>query len=259
MKNILIPILAGLITLSSCTTDSEWNRGATGAAVGSMFGSLIGDIVGGYHGSTVGALMGGAAGAAVGVASARNQERERRESYEQRYNNRHANDNYGYDSYSNDNYGYDNYNNSGNYSNNRKHRDYNFDNGIGYGNGSDYSYHAPESPADFLEIRNIVFADNNNNRMLEGGETAYITFEITNHSSRPIYNIAPVITSDNRRIAISPTATIAKIDAGRGMRYKAMVRAQSNVRSGMTTFSIGFAEKGNRLDQAKTFHINVVR
>lgn len=256
MKNILIPILAGLITLSSCTTDSEWNRGATGAVVGSMFGSLIGDIVGGYHGSTVGALMGGAAGAAVGVASARNQERERRESYEQAYNNRHANDNYGYDNY--DSYGYDNYNNSS-YSNKRKHRDYNFDNGIGYGNGSDYSYHAPESPADFLEIKNIVFADNNNNRMLEGGETAYITFEISNHSSRPIYNIAPVITSDNRRIAISPTATIAKIDAGRGMRYKAMVRAQSNVRSGMTTFSIGFAEKGNRLDQAKTFHINVVR
>lgn len=223
MKNYAILLLAGILALSSCTpnsTYSEWNRGTTGAYVGSMFGSLIGDIIGGPRGSAVGALVGGAAGAAVGVASAKNEQ----SSYNDR-NHKHKYDNYQYDD------------------------------GIYYGNGHDYSYVAPNSPADFLSISDVVFADQNNNRILESGETAYVTFDIHNRSDRPIYNVAPVITCSNSRIKISPTATIAKIDAGRGMRYKAVVRGQNNLRSGEATFYIGFAERGNRLDHAKSFRI----
>lgn len=227
MKNYLIPLLAGLLAFSSCSTYSEWSRGTTGAYVGSMFGSIIGDIVGGHRGSDLGALIGGAAGAAIGVASA------------------HDHDSDGYAS---------------SHRSRRHHQDtYDYDSDIYYGNGRDYSYSAPVSPADYLEITNVVFADANNNRILEGGETAYVTFDIANHSGQAIYNIAPVITCDNRRVRISPTATIAKIDAGRGMRYKATVCAQTNVRSGMATFQIGFAERGNRLDLAKSFRINIRR
>lgn len=227
MKNYLFPLLAGLLALSSCTTYSEWSRGTTGAYVGSMFGSIIGDIVGGHRGSDLGALIGGAAGAAIGVASA------------------HDHDSDGYAS---------------SHRSRRHHQEtYDYDSDIYYGNGRDYSYSAPVSPADYLEITNVVFADANNNRVLEGGETAYVTFDIANHSGQAIYNIAPVITCDNHRVRISPTATIAKIDAGRGMRYKATVCAQTNVRSGMATFQIGFAERGNKFDLAKTFRINVRR
>ncbi|MDO4210533.1 MAG: hypothetical protein Q4D23_02280 [Bacteroidales bacterium] len=227
MKNYLIPLLAGLLALSSCSTYSEWSRGTTGAYVGSMFGSIIGDIVGGHRGSDLGALIGGAAGAAIGVASA------------------HDHDSDGYAS---------------SHRSRRHHQEtYDYDSDIYYGNGRDYSYSAPVSPADYLEITNVVFADANNNRVLEGGETAYVTFDIANHSGQAIYNIAPVITCDNHRVRISPTATIAKIDAGRGMRYKATVCAQTNVRSGMATFQIGFAERGNKFDLAKTFRINVRR
>ena len=224
MKSYHILTLAALLTFSSCTTYSEWNRGTTGAYVGSMFGSIIGDIVGGYHGSNVGALIGGVAGAAVGVASAKHQQEQ-----------------------------------SGQRHNKHKDHDYSYDDDIYYGNGNDYSYSAPDSPADYLDVANVVFADANNNRVLEGGETAYITFDIHNRSDRPIYNVAPIITCDNRRIAISHTATIAKLDAGRGMRYKATICAQSNIRSGMATFNIGFAERGNKADFAKSFRINVRR
>lgn len=231
MKNYLIPILAGTLAFSSCTTYSEWNRGTTGAYVGSMFGSIIGDIIGGHHGSDVGALIGGAAGAAIGVASAKAQQ----EKYEAESGNRQG------------------------HRHNHRDRTYDYDNDIYYGNGSDYSYNAPVSPADYLEINNVVFADANSNRIFEAGETAYITFDIANHSDRPIYNVAPVITCDNRRVKISPTATIAKIDAGRGMRYKATAVAQTNVRSGIATFTVSFAEGGGRLDPAKTFRINVRR
>lgn len=238
MKNYAIFLLAGLLTFGSCTSASEWNRGVTGAYVGSMFGSLIGDIVGGYHGSTVGALIGGAAGAAAGVASA--------QADQQRYENTNSNDNYGY-------------NKPNKKKHNNRYDDYKYDNNIYYGNGGDYSYVAPSSPADFLNISNIVFADQNNNRWLEGGETAYITFDIHNSSARPIYNVAPIITCDNKRIRISPTATIAKIEGGRGMRYKAVVCAQANVKSGPTTFYISFAQKGGRPDPGKSFRINVRR
>lgn len=231
MKNYHILTLAALLTLSSCTTYSEWNRGTTGAYVGSMFGSIIGDIIGGHHGSDVGALIGGAAGAAIGVASAKAQQDRAHDSYDNDHRRHHG----------------------------HQDRTYDYDNGIYYGNGSDYSYNAPVSPADYLEINNVVFADANSNRVFEAGETAYITFDIANRSDRPIYNVAPVITCDNRRVKISPTATIAKIDAGRGMRYKATAVAQTNVRSGMATFTINFAEGGGRLDLAKTFRINVRR
>lgn len=237
MKNYLILMLAGVLALSSCTTTStysEWNRGTTGAYVGSMFGSLIGDLIGGPKGSAVGALIGGATGAAVGVASAQNEQEKYSNNYAYNYNKKHRNDRY-------NNYKYD------------------YDDGIYYGNGNDYSYVAPSSPADFLDVTNVVFADQNNNRILESGETAYVTFEINNRSDKPIYNVAPIITCDNKRIAISSTATIARIDAHKGMRYKAVVRAQSNVRSGQTTFYIGFAERGNRLDPAKSFRIYVRR
>ena len=146
---------------------------------------------------------------------------------------------------------------------NRRHNhhqyDYSYDDDIYYGDARDYSYIAPATPAAYLSIDNVVFADNNGNRVLEGGETAYLTFDIHNTSSQPIYNIAPVITCNNRRIKISPTATIARIDAGRAMRYKAVVMAQGNVRSGQAIFNIGFAERGNRLDPARSFRINVRR
>lgn len=224
MKKLPILLLATLLSITSCTTYQQataWNRSMTGAYLGTMFGSLIGDAIGGHQGSSIGAAIGGATGAAIGAASAQKQE-------ESRYNK-------------------------------RQYNDYSYDENIYYGNGHDYSYVAPTTPAAYLSIDNLVFADHNGNRVLEGGETAYVTFDIHNTSNHPIHNIAPVITCDNHRIKISPTATIARIDAGRAMRYKAVIMAQNNVRSGQATFTIGFAERNGRLDPERSFRINVRR
>lgn len=219
-----------MLTLTACTPTSsydEWNRGTTGAAVGGTFGSLIGDIIGGYRGHVIGSLVGGAAGAAIGVASAQNDEKRQEVRTPDNYHNRHNNQSTPY-----------------------------YDPDIYYDNGHDYRYEAPAAPFQ-LDVTNVIFADENNNRCLEAGETAYVTFEIHNRSDKPVFNVAPVITCNNKRIHISPTATIAKIDAHRGMRYKAMVSAQTNVKSGQTTFNISFVNKVNRLDPVKTFVINV--
>lgn len=228
MKYNFILILATLLTFSSCTTYSEWSRGTTGAYVGSMFGSLIGDIVGGPRSGAVGAIVGGAIGAGAGVASAKAEQERRQDNYNQHHQNHHQQDQAYYDD-------------------------------VHYDNGKDYYYIAPTSPADFLEVRNLVFADENSNRSLERGETAYIIFEIHNQSDRPIYNVAPIITCSNKHIRISPTATIARIDSHRGMRYKAMIIAQRNVKPGPAIFSIGFAEQGYKTAPAKTFRIDVRR
>lgn len=230
MRKHLTLMVALLFAISSCTTNTEWHRGVTGAYVGSVFGSIIGDIVGGYHGSNVGALVGGVAGAAAGVASAKAQQ--------ERHGNTGGNrgDDYGYD------YG-------------NGYSDYGYDNSINYGNGGDYDYAPPTNPADYLEIRNIVFTDDNDNRYLEPEETAYISLDIYNRSGRPIYNVAPIVTCDNERIRISSTATISCIRSGQGIRYRCVVNAKRKLRSGVTTFRIGFAQKGYTTDPSKSFKI----
>lgn len=228
MRKRLAIFVAVLLTVSGCTTNTEWNRGVAGAYVGSMFGSIVGDILGGYHGSNVGALVGGVAGAATGVASAKIQQ-ERRD---------------GSRGYRNDGYG------SGN-------EDYygGYDSSINYGNGDDYDYTPPVNPADFLEIRNIVFSDGNNNRYLEPGETASISLDIYNRSGRPIYNVTPIVTCDNSRIKVSHSATISSVRNGQGIRYRCVVRAKKNLRSGVATFNVGFAQQGYTSDPSRTFRI----
>ena len=230
MRKHLVLFLALLLCLGSCTTGREWNRGVTGAYVGSMFGSIIGDIMGGYHGSNVGALVGGIAGAVTGVASAKvQQEREGNN-----YPNRNRTDGYGYGN------GY---------------TDGGFDNSIGYGSGSDYDYTPPTNPADYLEVRDIVFTDGNGNRVLEPEETAYISLDIYNRSGRSIYNVAPVVTCDNERISISPTATVSCIRSGQGVRYRCVVRAKKRLRDGVTTFYVGFGQQGYTTDPSRNFRI----
>lgn len=230
MRKNFVLFLALLLSLGSCTTDREWSRGVTGAYVGSMFGSIIGDIIGGYHGSNVGALVGGVAGAATGVASAKVQQ-------ERKGNSR-------LDRYGDDGYGHGNGFAGGGY-----------DNSIGYGSGSDYDYTPPTNPSDYLEVSNIVFTDDNGNRCLEPDETAYISLDIYNRSGRSIYNVAPVVTCDNERISISPTATVSCIRSGQGVRYRCVVRAKKRLRDGVTTFYVGFGQQGYTTDPSRNFRI----
>ena len=230
MRKNFVLFLALLLSLGSCTTDREWSRGVTGAYVGSMFGSIIGDIIGGYHGSNVGALVGGVAGAATGVASAKVQQ-------ERKGNSR-------LDRYGDDGYGHGNGFAGGGY-----------DNSIGYGSGSDYDYTPPTNPSDYLEVSHIVFTDDNGNRCLEPDETAYISLDIYNRSGRSIYNVAPVVTCDNERISISPTATVSCIRSGQGVRYRCVVRAKKRLRDGVTTFYVGFGQQGYTTDPSRNFRI----
>lgn len=221
MKKLSVLLLATLLCLTSCTTYQQATAWNR-SMTGAYIGSMFGSLIGDAVGGHRGSHLGSAIGGLAGAAIGA--------ASAQEIDNSH-----------------------------RQQNDYTYDDDIYYGNANDYSYVAPSKPSAVLRIDNVVFADNNSNRVLEGDETAYLTFDIRNTGSQTIYNVAPVITCSNSRIKISPTTTIARIDAGRAMRYKAVVVAQRNVRSGQATFTIGFAERAGKAEPARSFRINVRR
>ncbi len=142
-----------------------------------------------------------------------------------------------------------------------KSQDYTYDEqGIAYGyHNSDraISYNV-SNPWEYLEVTDVRFTDSNNNRSLDSGERATIVMEIYNRSDNTIYDIAPQITCDQRRIIISPTAIVSALEPGRGFRYRAEIIAPKRLKDGLATFSVSFGHKRSKVT-AKTFRIHTGR
>lgn len=68
MKKIFIALVAVMMTMSSCSSSSQFFGTMTGASVGGLFGSSIGGIMGGHRGHDAGRLAGMVIGGAVGAA-----------------------------------------------------------------------------------------------------------------------------------------------------------------------------------------------
>ena len=160
--------------LSSCVSYDSWNRTTTGMSLGAFFGSTVGGILGGNRGADLGTLIGGATGAAIGAASAAKNEEQRARTYET-YNNVPRDGRYG-----NEQVGYGRYNEGSD--------------GYATFNG--------------IELSNLTFSDYNGDRCLQPGERAQITFDLYNNSGSTLYNIAPVVSCDYKRVNVSPTAII---------------------------------------------------
>lgn len=217
MKKLSLLLCCALL-LTSCTS-SQFGAVATGSSVGGMFGSAIGGILGGPRGSHVGAAMGMILGGAGGAAVTAKK---------------------------NDNIA----------KNNGSIEEYDEI----YGTPADdvtYRKARKSSPSDNnrwtdIEVKNVVFSDDNENRALDAGEEVYVSFEIYNRGDATLFDVAPLITCDSRYISVSPAATIAAIEPGQGIRYRAMVRASSKLKDGKTVFKIIF---GNTYT-AKAFSVN---
>lgn len=223
MKNIVIAFLSALFLLSSCGTYT--GQGAhTGAGYGMILGSAIGGITGGPRGHDVGTIVGMAGGAvvgaAVGSAADKAQQRKREEMQQRRedYGNWQRNGNS--EGYSFDDSGFD--------------PNHGGDDRIDFGNEA--AFQLPS-----IEIRNISFADENNDSALSAGERSKISFELMNRSKHPIHNITPVVTelSGNKRIIISPSVCVEKIMPGRGIRYTATVAGAKRLKNGEAAIRIG--------------------
>lgn len=214
--------LAALLTMSSCAS-GQLGGVVTGTSIGGMFGSAIGGLMGGPRGSDAGTVIGMVAGAAAGAAVTAPKT--------------YDSDGADYD-YSSDNSRYD-----------RRSDDI------------DYGYTrrpAGNNRYDVIEVSNLRFTDENDNRFLDAGEHAYLEMDVYNRGEATLYDVAPLITCDNKRVLISPAAIISTLPAGRGVRYKAAIIGKQNLRSGNAGFKISFGQ-GHQRVTAKSFHINTQR
>lgn len=278
MKKTVILSLGAVLLLSSCGTYTGSGAYA-GASFGSILGSAIGGISGGWRGSDIGTIVGMAGGAAVGAAIGSQadkqvavQEAQDRASFNDRYQqHRSAATNGGY--------------NSGNYNDNSDSNESGYDpNGGGddvlYDFHSDdytgnYSASSPENVTSSvrydalnaaaestglpLEIRNARFVDDNQDHKLNGGELGKVIFEVYNRSSKPIYDVQPIVleTTGNKQIAVSGTIHVEKIAPGKGVRYTAMVKAGKRIKDGNATFRV-YAVQGNNTEASEVSEFNIV-
>ena len=209
--------------LSSCVSYDSWNRTTTGMSLGAFFGSTVGGIIGGNRGADLGTLIGGATGAAIGAASAAKNEEQRARNYDT-YNTRDGR-------YGNEQVGYGRYNEGSD--------------GYATFNG--------------IELSNLTFSDYNGDRCLQPGERAQITFDLYNNSGSTLYNIAPVVSCDYKRVNVSPTAIIGELPSGRSVRYQAEVVARNNARQRELMFQVALPSSNGRLQVMKSFSIELLR
>lgn len=206
-----------LITLCLMLNSCSYNQfgaAATGSSLGGMFGSSIGGLMGGYRGHEIGTVAGMATGAAIGIAATSNHNKPAKAE-------RDANDYVDYEDYEPA-------------PSKKQHRSYN------------------ELGA--LQIEKIHFTDENQNYYLEPEEHASLVMAIYNRGNHTLYNIAPQVTCDNKRIMISPTAIVSELEPGQGFRYRAEVIASRKLKTGETVFQVAF-DNGNEKITKKTFRI----
>lgn len=220
-----LPLFLALLALTSCS-DRQFGAVMSGSSVGGMFGSSIGGLMGGPRGADKGTLAGMIIGGAIGAAvtaprqtdEAAADERPRRTD-EARAPRR---DDVQYDSYRSPRF---------------------------------RSPQAAQSDLRALEVTNIHFLDENGNRRLDSGEQAYIVLDIYNGGRKTLYNVAPQIACNSRRVVVSPPAAIAAIRPGQGIRYKAAVRAVRRLKKAPLVFTVSFGT-GEQQITVETFQIH---
>ena len=119
----------------------------------------------------------------------------------------------------------------------------------------DYRQNNGYSPYASLDIEEMRFVDENNNRALDAEEHARLVFIIRNTGRDYVYDIAPVITvSGTKEIYLSPTAIIKELAQGKAVRYQSEVIATRKLKNGNADFSIGFSD-GDKLYTMRSFQL----
>lgn len=249
MKKILVLSVGSMLMLSSCGTYA--GAGAyTGGSFGSIIGSAIGGIAGGPRGSDVGTLIGMAGGAVVGAAVGSAADRVQQQRYEdyqiQRQQRRAESTQYERPSHNQVEYAP---------STDGDDRLYGFDENF-------HSTVADASLAPSVEIRNPRLLDASRDGMMSPGEEVRMVFEIFNTSSKPVYRVLPTVTevTGNKHIRISENVLVESILPGKGIRYTAVIRADSRLRDGEAVIRISVLQ-GNRelTSQSREFPITTSR
>ena len=138
----------------------------------------------------------------------------------------------------------------GNYRSSDYYYDYDMD---------DYRQYNSYSPFASIEIEEMRFVDENNNRALDAEEHAKLVFIIRNTGRNYVYDIAPVITvSGTKEIYLSPTAIVKELGPGKAVRYQSEIVATRKLKNGSADFSIGFSD-GDKLYTLRSFQLRTMR
>ena len=138
----------------------------------------------------------------------------------------------------------------GNYRSSDYYYDYDMD---------DYRQNNAYSPYASLDIEELRFVDDNNNRALDAEEHARLVFIIRNTGRDYVYDIAPVITvTGTKEIYLSPTAIIKELAPGKAVRYQSEVIATRKLKKDSADFSIGFSD-GDKLYTVRSFQLRTNR
>ena len=134
----------------------------------------------------------------------------------------------------------------GNYRSSDYYYDYDMD---------DYRQNNAYSPFASIEIEELRFVDENDNRALDANEHAKLVFIMRNTGRNYVYDIAPVITvSGTKEIYLSPTAIVKELAPGKAVRYQSEVVATKKLKNGVADFSIGFSD-GDKLYTMSSFRL----
>lgn len=134
----------------------------------------------------------------------------------------------------------------GNYRSSDYYYDYDMD---------DYRQNNAYSPYASLDIEELRFVDDNNNRALDAEEHARLVFIIRNTGRDYVYDIAPVITvSGTKEIYLSPTAIVKELGPGKAVRYQSEIIATKKLKNGKADFSIAFSD-GDKLYTMRSFQL----
>lgn len=138
----------------------------------------------------------------------------------------------------------------GNYRSSDYYYDYDMD---------DYRQNNAYSPYASIEIDELRFVDENNNRALDAEEHAKLVFIIRNTGRNYVYDIAPVITvSGTKEIYLSPTAIVKELGPGKAVRYQSEIVATRKLKNGTADFSIGFSD-GDKLYTLRSFQLRTYK
>lgn len=133
---------------------------------------------------------------------------------------------------------------------NYRSSDYYYDYGV-----DDYRQNNSYSPFANIEIEELRFVDENNNRALDANEHAKLVFIMGNTGRDYVYDIAPVITvSGTKEIYLSPTAIVKELGPGKAVRYQSEVIATKKLKNGTADFSIGLSD-GDKLYTMRSFQL----
>ena len=123
----------------------------------------------------------------------------------------------------------------------------------------DYRQNNAYSPYANIEIEELRFVDENNNRALDADEHAKLVFIMRNTGRDYIYDIAPVITvSGTKQIYLSPTAIVKELAPGKAVRYQSEIVATKKLKNGMADFSIGLTD-GDKLYTLRSFQLRTYK